>query len=141
MTTEIDFKGKNCRELHLAILKAGQHCYRLDNEWVISNIDAVQDIIDVFEKKMPDLTPRQFKYMLAASGIYPTMDAVALVLQSMSLELYAQVVSQLDGGTVYFWQKSLDLCNQLKPLILQQNPNLNLDEANLRVLWTLASLN
>lgn len=137
----LDLKDKDCEELWQAVRAAGHVCYEMDGQWVVSNVEAVQAIIDNFEMPMPDLTPRQFKYMLAASGIYPTMDAVALVLQSMSLELYAQVVSQLDGGTVYFWQKSLDLCNQLKPLILQQNPNLNLDEANLRVLWTLASMN
>lgn len=137
----IDLKGKDCPDLWKEVAKAGQFCYELDGQWVVSDEVAVQAIIDDFVIPMPDLTPRQFKYMLAASGIYPVMSAVAAVLQQQSLELYAQVVSQLDGGTVYFWQKSLDLCNQLKPLILQQNPNLNLNEANLRVLWTLASMN
>ena len=139
----IRFNNKDIFDIESA-LKNANLALTFDAEGgVISCTDpvAAQAIIDALPEPMPDLTPRQFKYMLAASGIYPTMDAVSLVLQSMSLELYAQVVSQLDGGTVYFWQKSLDLCNQLKPLILQQNPNLNLDEANLRVLWTLASLN
>lgn len=137
----LDFKGKFCAELLLKLTEQKLTLNENGFEDCVYDEVAIQQVIDDFVMPMPDLTPRQFKYMLAASGIYPTMDAVALVLQSMSLELYAQVVSQLDGGTVYFWQKSLDLCNQLKPLILQQNPNLNLDEANLRVLWTLASMN
>ena len=138
----IDFKNKDIGLMQKAIADANQMLTTDGNgNWLCSDFAAVQAIIDALPELMPDLTPRQFKYMLAASGIYPVMPAVAVVLQSTSLELYAQVVSQLDGGTVYFWQKSFDLCNQLKPLILQQNPDLNLDEANLRVLWTLASLN
>lgn len=135
----IDFKNKDCIELHSLIESLGHYCYQLDNEWVVSDLEFVQEVIDNFTPSLPDLTPRQFKYMLASTGIDISIDRSLEKIRSVNLEIYAQIVSQLYGGTVYFWDKSLSLCNQIKLILLQDNPNLNLDEENLKIIWLLAS--
>lgn len=134
----IDLKDKDCIELHEEIYKQGHYLYEKDGEVVVSDETIVQEIIDNFVVPLPNLSPRKFKYMLAATGIDDVVEELLLMIKDSNRAAYAQIKSQLEGASFYEWEKSKLLKNQLMPQLLTINPNLLLDDDNLKLIWMIA---
>ena len=62
---------------------------------------------------MPVLTLRQFKRFFVLSGLGVFIDQSLPELRAANPEMYADVVSQLDGGTVYFYDVAESFMTQL----------------------------
>ena len=90
--------------LHELLNSIGLGIANIDGVWQSVN-DASHDDIDAaiaaYVAPVPDLTPRQFK-LFVPSGMDVFIDQSLPVTRRES-RLYADVVSQLNGGTVYFY--------------------------------------
>ena len=81
---------------------------------------------------VPDLTPRQFKRFFALSGLDVFIDHSLPALRAANPEMYADGVSQLDGGTVYFYDVAENFMTQLLHIL----PNAPIvDFEQLKQLW------
>lgn len=87
----------------------------------------IEDVVPV-----PDLTPRQFKRFFALSGLDVFIEQSLPALRRENPELYADVISQLDGGTVYYWAVAEYFLTQLLQ-ILPHSPAVDFEQ--LRQLW------
>ena len=72
----VDFKGRLPSDVYSAIEIAGHYLrYNIENcEYDCSDFNAVQAIIDALPDPMPELSPRQFNYLLAVTGLVPLID-------------------------------------------------------------------
>ena len=96
-----------------------------------------QLFIDNFEDLVPTLSPRQFQYLLALTGLDLAMDKVLEQLRTIDIETYAQCKSQLSGASYFEWDKSKVLYTQLKPMIVALNPELDFTVEDLKLKWLL----
>ena len=89
-------------------------------------------LIAAYVTPVPDLTPRQFKrfYMLSGLDIFINQNLESL--RTTNPEMYADVISQLEGGTVYFWSVAESFMSQL--LQIFPNPP-TVDFEQLKQLW------
>lgn len=134
----LDFKNKQCDALTALIAESGHFYQFLDNEFVCTDEAAIQAIIDNYVPPVPNLTPRQFEYFLVCVGLDVVVrESVKYITDK---ELQAQVSSELKRGTVYFWDRSVQLFRKIKPILKQLAPNLELDnEEGLKIAWLLAT--
>lgn len=140
----LDFSNKPVDVLVTRLLAANIPTKKVGDKWTVIAKDkevAAQAVIDAYEVPVPDLTPRQFRYLLAITGLDVDLPSTLTNLRLMDIELYAQCKSQLDGGTVYFWNKSWALFSEIKPLLLQTNPELDFTEDTLKSIWMSAYAN
>lgn len=89
-------------------------------------------LIAAYVAPVPDLTPRQFKRFFVLSGLDVFIDQSLPALRLVNPELYADVVSQLDGGTVYFYDVAESFMTQLLH-ILPNAPAVDFEQ--LKQLW------
>ena len=89
-------------------------------------------LIAAYVAPVPDLTPRQFKRFFVLSGLDVFIDQSLPALRAANPEVYADVVSQLNGGTVYFYAVAEHFMTQLLQ-ILPNPPAVDFDQ--LRQLW------
>ena len=99
---------------HLDMLGLG--IANIDGVWQSVNDASHDDInaaIAAYVAPVPDLTPRQFKRFFVLSGLDVFIDQNLPALRAANPEMYADVVSQLDGGTVYFYGVAESFMTQL----------------------------
>ncbi len=107
----------------------------IDGIWQSVNGASHDDInaaIAAYVAPVPDLTPRQFKRFFVLSGLDVFIDQNLPALRAANPELYADVVSQLDGGTVYFYDVAESFMTQLLH-ILPNAPTVDFEQ--LKQLW------
>lgn len=125
-------KGIGLHE-HLNMLGLG--IANIDGIWQSVNGASHDDInaaIAAYVAPVPDLTPRQFKRFFVLSGLDVFIDQSLPALRAANPEMYADVVSQLDGGTVYYYAVAERFMSQLLQ-ILPSPPAVDFDQ--LRQLW------
>ena len=125
-------KGIGLHE-HLNMLGLG--ITQRDGVWQSVNDASHDDInaaIAAYVAPVPDLTPRQFKRFFVLSGLDVFIEQSLPALRAANPEIYADVVSQLSGGTVYFYAVAEHFMTQLLQ-ILPNAPAVDLDQ--LRQLW------
>ena len=106
-------KGFDLHE-HLDMLGLG--IANIDGVWQSVNDASHDDInaaIAAYVAPVPDLTPRQFKRFFVLSGLDVFIDQSLPALRAANPELYADVVSQLNGGTVYYYAVAESFMTQL----------------------------
>ena len=125
-------KGIGLHE-HLNMLGLG--IANIDGVWQSVNGASHDDInaaIAAYVAPVPDLTPRQFKRFFVLSGLDIFIDQNLPALRAANPEMYADVVSQLDGGTVYYYAVAENFMSQL----IQIFPNApTVDFEQLKQLW------
>ena len=84
-------------------------------------------LIAAYVAPVPDLTPRQFKRFFVLSGLDVFIDQNLPALRLANPELYADVVSQLDGGTVYFYDVAESFMTRLLH-ILPNTPTVDFEQ-------------
>ena len=89
-------------------------------------------LIAAYVAPVPDLTPRQFKRFFVLSGLDVFIDQSLPALRAANQELYADVVSQLDGGKVFYWALTERFMSQLLQILLSP-PAVDFDQ--LKQLW------
>lgn len=143
----INFKNKDLSLIQQAIADAG-HILTSDGNGnlIISDAVAIQAIIDALPDPMPELSPRQFNYLLAVTGLVPLIDESLIILQGNNLAMFADAYSQLKGGMKFFWDISFDMFQRFYPMFDMVHHQMHgvdapftLDEASLRSVWWLAS--
>ena len=121
--------------LHEHLNSVGLGIANIDGVWRSVNGASHDDInaaIAAYVAPVPDLTPRQFKRFFALSGLDVFIDQSLPALRAANPELYADVVSQLDGGKVFYWALTQHFMSQLLQ-ILPSPPVVDFDQ--LRQLW------
>ena len=102
--------------LHEHLNTLGLGISQVDGVWQSVNGASHDDIsaaIAAYVAPVPDLTPRQFKRFFVLSGLDVFIDQSLPALRAANPEMYADVVSQLDGGTVYFYDVAENFMTQL----------------------------
>lgn len=94
-----------------------------------SDLDA---LIAAYAAPVPDLTPRQFKRFFVLSGLDVFIDQNLPALRAANPEMYADVVSQLEGGTVYYYAVAEHFMSQLLQ-IFSNAPAVDFEQ--LKQLW------
>ena len=125
-------KGIGLHE-HLNMLGLG--ITQRDGVWQSVNDASHDDIntaIAAYVAPVPDLTPRQFKRFFVLSGLDVFIEQSLPALRAANPEMYADVVSQLDGGTVYFYAVAEHFITQLLQ-ILPSPPAVDFEQ--LKQLW------
>ena len=125
-------KGIGLHE-HLNMLGLG--IANIDGVWQSVNDASHDDInaaIAAYVAPVPDLTPRQFKRFFVLSGLDVFIDQSLPALRAANPEIYADVVSQLNGGTVYFYDVAESFMTQLLH-ILPNAPAVDFEQ--LKQLW------
>ena len=135
----LNFKDKYCQELVNKIVQAGYVVQPSAANYKKYNEVEIQKIIDAFEASPKSLTPRQFYYLIAISGLDVSLNAALESLRVTSIEDYAYCKAQLDGAKVFYWKDSLELYSKLKPMIIDINPESDFTEAELKILWETSS--
>lgn len=121
--------------LHEHLNSIGLGIANIDSIWQSVNGASHDDInaaIAAYVAPVPDLTPRQFKRFFVLSGLDVFIDQSLPALRAANPELYADVVSQLDGGKVFYWALTERFMSQLLQ-ILPSPPAVDFDQ--LRQLW------
>lgn len=121
--------------LHEHLNSIGLGIANIDGVWQSVNGASHDDInaaIAAYVAAVPDLTPRQFKRFFVLSGLDVFIDQSLPALRAANTELYADVVSQLDGGKVFYWALTERFMSQLLQ-ILPSPPAVDFDQ--LRQLW------
>ena len=121
--------------LHEHLNALGLGITQRDGIWQSVNGASHDDInaaIAAYVAPVPDLTPRQFKRFFVLSGLDVFIDQSLPALRAANPELYADVVSQLNGGTVYYYAVAERFMSQLLQ-ILPSPPAVDFDQ--LRQLW------
>lgn len=121
--------------LHEHLNTLGLGISQVDGVWQSVNGANHADInaaIAAYVAPVPDLTPRQFKRFFALSGLDVFIDQSLPALRAANPELYADVVSQLNGGKVFYWALTERFMSQLLQ-ILPSPPVVDFDQ--LRQLW------
>lgn len=121
--------------LHEHLNALGLSIANIDGVWQSVNGASHDDInaaITAYVAPVPDLTPRQFKRFFVLSGLDVFIDQSLPALRAANPEVYADVVSQLNGGTVYFYAVAEHFMTQLLQ-ILPNPPAVDFDQ--LRQLW------
>lgn len=89
-------------------------------------------LIAAYVAPVPDLTPRQFKRFFALSGVDVFIEESLPALRLVNPVMYADVVSQLEGGTVYYYAVAELFMTQLLHIF----PNApTVDFEQLKQLW------
>jgi len=121
--------------LHEHLNGIGLGISQVDGVWQSVNGASHDDInaaIAAYVAPVQDLTPRQFKRFFVLSGLDVFIDQSLPALRAANPELYADVVSQLDGGTVFYWALTELFMTQL----LEIFPNApSVDFEQLKQLW------
>lgn len=89
-------------------------------------------LMAAYVEPVPELTPRQFKRFFVLSGLDVFVSQNLPALRSTNPEMYADVVSQLEGGKVFYWPLTEHFMKQLVAL-LPNAPAVDFDQ--LRSLW------
>lgn len=134
----LDFKNKQSDLVINKLLKNGFLVVKERNNYTLLNkakLAEAQTLIDNIQTEIPTLSPRQFKYLLAITGLDIAMRDVLEQLRLIDIETYARCKSQLTGASYFEWDKSETLYTQLKPMILNINPDLDLSIEELREKW------
>lgn len=121
--------------LHGHLNSIGLGIANIDGVWQSVNGASHDDInaaIAAYVAPVPDLTPRQFKRFFVLSGLDVFIDQSLPALRAANPELYADVVSQLDGGKVFYWALTERFMLQILQ-ILPSPPAVDFDQ--LRQLW------
>ena len=121
--------------LHEHLNSIGLGIANIDGVWQSVNGASHDDIdaaIAAYVAPVPDLTPRQFKRFFVLSGLDVFIDQSLPALRAANPEVYADVVSQLDGGKVFYWALTERFMSQLLQ-ILPNPPAVDFDQ--LRQLW------
>jgi len=100
------------------------------SKWVLAEV--VPDQIDAF----PDLTARQFAWMLAYTGLGDVWDKVELQLKDDRAQ-YAAVKSARSAGRFKIGA-TLEAVKMLKPVAQAVAPDTDLSEGAIRAAWKLA---
>lgn len=140
----LDFKDNAVNIVINLLLNAGFHPIKISEGWTLLNkgqVEEAQNIINNISKPVPTLSPRQFKYMLALTNLDVAMEKVLEQLRVMDIETYAKCKSQLEGASYFEQDKSLALYQQVKPLILAINPELNYTDEYMKEKWMEAYVN
>ena len=121
--------------LHEHLNSIGLGISQVDGVWQSVNDASHDDInaaIAAYVAPVPDLTPRQFKRFFVLSGLDVFIDQNLPALRAANPEMYADVVSQLNGGTVYFY----DVAESFMTQLLHIFPNAPaVDFEQLKQLW------
>lgn len=142
----IIFTQELTKELYEHLLELGlgiQHS--VENGWVTidpsKTDEEVNEAIENFKPHMPNLSPRQFKYLLLITDLEDNLQLILSQLKTVDIYLYADIKSQIDGGLTYFFDKTWTLLNNpiFKDALSQLKPELNLSENNVRNLWITAA--
>ena len=104
----------------------------------IQKINA-QALIDKTYYGMKDLTPTQFYYLLANSGLDDAIDVLLPPLRTENLSKYSMYKSYLNGARFYEFSKAYHMYLDIKVKILAVNPLLDYTLEQLKTLWTEAS--
>ena len=102
--------------LHEHLNALGLGITQRDGVWQSVNDASHDDInaaIAAYVAPVPDLTPRQFKRFFVLSGLDVFIDQSLPALRTANPVMYADVVSQLDGGTVYYYAVAESFMTQL----------------------------
>lgn len=80
--------------LILAVERAGHWLICVDGVWQSSDDDAVQAIIDSYVEPVPDLTPAQFAFLLALTGLDDVWANLETTLKASDRAQYAMLYAQ-----------------------------------------------
>lgn len=94
-----------------------------------------QALVDKTFYGMKDLTPSQFYYLLAKSGLDNAIQVLLPPLKTEDLNKYSKYKSFLYGARFYEFSKALHMYNDIKPKILTVNSELNFTIEQLKTLW------
>lgn len=89
-------------------------------------------LIAAYVEPAPELTPRQFKRFFVLSGLDVFVSQNLPALRSANPEMYADVVSQLEGGKTFYWPLTEHFMKQLLQTFPSPKP---VDFDQLRSLW------
>ncbi|MBK5945959.1 hypothetical protein CCR83_05700 [Rhodobacter veldkampii DSM 11550] len=122
--------------LHDAIEAAGHWLRQVDGVWQSSDDAAVQAIIDGYQPPLPTLSPSQFEWLLAYTGLDAVWDALESATKGRNPEMYAMLRMQRRRGS-YIWDEALRLIDVFRPHLPPGSPPLT--EAALRPVWMVAA--
>ena len=88
----------------------------------------IQVLVGLTFLSVPVLTLRQFKRFFVLSGLDIFIDQSLPTLRAANPEMYADVVSQLDDGTVYFYDVAESFMTQMLH-ILPNAPTVDFDQS------------
>jgi hypothetical protein len=127
------------------LLKNGYTSYVLDGQLIVkkdgntatdAQLAEYYSLVESYVPPAPSLTPRQFKRFFLLANLDLFVDQNLPALRAINAELYADVVSQLEGGTEFYWH----LTEQFMRQLLQIVPNAPaVDFDKLRQLWIMQS--
>ena len=100
---------------------------------------SAQALIDKTYYGMKDLTPTQFYYLLANSGLDDAIDVLLPPLRTENLYKYSMYRSYLNGARFYEFSKAYHMYLDIKAKILAVNPLLDYTLEQLKTLWLEAS--
>ena len=100
---------------------------------------SAQALIDKTYYGMKDLTPTQFYYLLANSGLDDAIDVLLPPLRTENLSKYSMYKSYLNGARFYEFSKAYHMYLDIKAKILAVNPLLDYTLEQLKTLWLEAS--
>ena len=116
----------------------GHHLYKLDGAWVSSDDAAVQAIIDAWVDPVPDLTPPQFEYLLALTGLDDVWAALEDGVKKKDRALLAVLRAQRRQSRFVF-DVTMQFIAQFMADAVAATPGVDLSEATIKAAWVAAA--
>lgn len=104
----------------------------IDVSQIISAADQVEDARIQLEER--DLTKPEFVKLLALNGWEDVWDGLEAALKAQDISLYAEIRSQREQAN-FRLDATLAFVAQVKPIVQQIAPEIDLSEAAIRAAW------
>lgn len=113
----------------------------INNEFFVLEgmLEDAQMLLDKNYYQVEDITPSQFYYLLATTGLDDAIDVLLPPLRIENIAKYSRYKSYLQGARFYEFSKAYALYLDIKPKILVVNPLLDYSLEQLKTLWLEAS--
>ena len=121
-----------------AINASGHAVACFGGQWMASDAAAVQAIIDAWVEPVPDLTPPQFEYLLALTGLDDVWAALEDGVKKKDRALLAVLRAQRRQSRFVF-DVTMQFIAQFMADAVAATPGVDLSEATIKAAWVAAA--
>lgn len=98
---------------------------------------SMDDLPELLEQPVSVLTPRQFEWMLAFTGLDDVWNSLEAAAKDSDRALYANLRAQRASNT-FLLDLTLSFVNEVKDIAANLHPDVDLSEEAVRAAWSLA---
>lgn len=128
--------------LHEHLNSIGLGIANIDDVWQSVNDASHDDInaaIESYEQPLPNLTPKQWRVLLALIDVADKIQTVLAQVKAADRVQYAHLYAAIYGSEYYEYQAAIGLFASVKPVFMAIDDQLDLSDAAIKDAWLIAA--